>query len=288
MSFDVRPMTLADLDDVARVHHAAEEQLERQAGIEPEPWTDAASQRFLAGMRRFVEVDQDGAWVAEDDHGVVGMAEAVRRGSFWGLSMLFVHPRGQSQGVGRQLLGKTLEYADDADVRMIMSSEDPRAIRRYSRTGLSINPAVLVEGTVHRATVPADLPGRTGTAQDLELVAEVDATIGRARQNDAAFLLDSDAVLEIVDDGPRRGFGLHRKGSIAMLGATDNETAAAVFWRMLAGSAEHKIQLWCLTARQDWAVRVALDARLTVKPSGPLFVSGTRPPGPWIPSGWYF
>ena len=75
---------------------------------------------------------------------------------------------------------------------------------------------------------------------------------------------------------------------MTMLSATDNETAAAVFWRMLAGSGQHKIQLWCLTAGQDWAVRVALDARLTVKPSGPLFVSGMQPPGPWIPSGWYF
>lgn len=288
MSFDIRPMTVADLEDVALVHHAAEEQLERQAGIEPEPWTDAASQRFLNGMRRFVEVDPDGAWVAEDDQGVVGMAEAVRRGGFWGLSMLFVHPRGQGQGAGRQLLDKTLEYAEGANVRMIMSSEDPRALRRYSRAGLSINPAVLVEGVVDRATIPADLPGRTGSVVDLELVAEVDATIGRARRDDAASLLHSDAVLEIVDDGPRRGFGLHRKGNLAMLGATDNETAAAVFWRMLAGSGEHKIKLWCLTAGQDWAVRVALEARLTVKPSGPLFVSGMQPPGPWIPSGWYF
>lgn len=288
MSFDIRPMTLADLEDVAQVCQAAEHQLERQAGTEPEPWTDAASQRFVAGMRRFVEVDPDGAWVAEDDQGVVGMAEAVRRRNFWGLSMLFVHPRGQSQGVGGQLLGKTLEYGEGADVRMIMSSVDPRAIRRYSRAGLSINPAVQVAGTVDGAMIPADLPGRKGSAADLELVADVDATIGRARRDDAASLLDHDAVLEIVDDGRRRGFGLHREGRMAMLGATDDETAAAVFWRMIAGSGEHSIELWCLTAAQDWAVRVALEARLTVQPSGPLFVSGMQPPGPWIPSGWYF
>ena len=151
MSFDVRPMQLDDLDGVLEVNRAGDEQLERAAGNEPEPWTEAGTQRFLTGMRRFIELDPDGAWVAEDDSGIVGMAEAVRRGGFWGLSMLFVHPRAQSQGIGRALIGKTLEYAEGAHVRMIMSSEDPRAIRRYSQAGLAINPGVMLEGTVDRA-----------------------------------------------------------------------------------------------------------------------------------------
>ena len=55
-------------------------------------------------MQRFIAEDSGGAWVATDDEGVVGMGEAIRRRGFWGLSMLFVHPRGQSQGVGRLLL----------------------------------------------------------------------------------------------------------------------------------------------------------------------------------------
>lgn len=281
-------MTLDDLEAVVEVHDAAEEQLVRQAGIEHEPRSDVGSQRFLAGMRRFVEMDPGGAWVTEDDEGLIGMAEAIRRDGFWGLSMLFVHPRAQSRGVGRELLDRTLEYADGAEVRMIMSSEDPRAMRRYSRAGLSINPGVQIEGKVDRATIPADLAGRTGSADDLDLVAEVDATIGRARRDDVAFALEGDAVLEIVEAGARRGFGVHRDGGIIMLGATDNETAATVFWRMLAGSGDQKVEQWCLTAAQDWAVRVALEARLNVKPSGSLFTSGMNPPGPWIPSGWYF
>ncbi len=36
MTFDIRPMTLADLDGVTLVHQAAEEQLERQAGTDPD------------------------------------------------------------------------------------------------------------------------------------------------------------------------------------------------------------------------------------------------------------
>ena len=288
MTFDVRPMTLADLDGVTEVNRAAEEQLELAAGETPQPWTEQGTQRFHAGLRRFVEVDAGGAWIAEDDSGLIGMANAVRRGDFWGLSMLFVHPRAQSQGVGRQLINKTLEYAERAAVRMIMASEDPRAMRTYSRAGLAIHPGVHLEGTVDRSTLPTDLLGRTGTDADLELAAEVDTALGRDRVDDAAFLLSTGATLEVVDDGPRRGFGLHRNGALLMLGATDDRTAAAVLWRMLAASGEHRIEQWCLTAGQDWAVRVAYEARLTVKPGGSLFLSGVHLPGPWIPSGWYF
>ena len=271
------------------VNRAADEQLERAAGNEPEPWSETGTERFLTGMRRFIDLDPRGAWVAEDASGIVGMAEAVRRGGFWGLSMLFVHPRAQSQGIGRALIGKTLDYADGADVRMIMSSEDPRAIRRYSRAGLSINPGVMLEGTVDRRALPGNLPGRAGSADDLDLVAGVDEMIlGRARRDDAAFILDGGGELEIVEHGSGRGFGIQRDGRIMMLGATDTETAATVLWRLLAAGGEHKIEQWCLTAGQDWAVRVALEARLTVKPGGSLFVSGMALPGPWIPSGWYF
>lgn len=44
-----------------------------------------------------------------------------------------------------------------------------------------------------------------------------------------------------------------------------------------------------MTARQNWAVKVALAAGLQVAPTGPLFIAGREhPPGPWLPSGWYF
>ena len=123
----------------------------------------------------------------------------------------------------------------------------------------------------------------------MDLIGAIDEqTLGRSRRDDSAFILDGGGVLDIVEDGPRRGFGIHRDGRLMALGATDTNTATAVLWRMLAGAGEHKVEQWCLTAAQDWAVRVALAARLTVKPGGSLFVSGMTLPGPWIPSGWYF
>lgn len=282
-------MTIEDVAAVVDVVQAADDDASRRAGRDPDIVTDEQRQRVEAGMRRFIQIDPQGAWVAVDDRGVVGMAEAIRRDRFWGLSMLFVDPRGQNRGIGRRLLDKTLAYADGADVRMIMASEDSRALRRYSRAGLSIHPAVEATGTVDRTRIPADLTGREGTADDLDIVKAVEQSLGRTRTDDVAAILHHGwGRLEIVDRDGHLGYGVHHEGRVRMLGATDDDTAATVLWRLLA-HAQGKAEVWGLTAGQDWAVRVALEAGLVVRGSGPLFVSGLeRPPAAWIPSGWYF
>jgi hypothetical protein len=73
-----------------------------------------------------------------------------------------------------------------------------------------------------------------------------------------------------------------------MLGATDDATASVLLWRFLA-EAGGEAEIWGRTARQNWAVKVAPAARLEVVPFGALFLAGREhPPGPWLPSGWYF
>ena len=285
----LRPMTYDDVDAVRAVVKAADDAAyPPQDGEEPETPTEAQNQRAIAGTRRFIDRDPEGTWVAEGADGVVAMAEAIRRDDFWGLSMLFAHPRAQGQGVGRQLMAKVMDYADGSRVRMIMTSEDPRALRRYSAAGLAIHPAVQMEGKADPKAIPSDLPGREGSADDVDFVADVDKTLDRNRREDVEFLLTQGFTMEIVDDGAHRGFGLHLDGRMTMLGATDDQTATTLLWRMFAASGDKKISGYCLTAGQDWAVKVALAARLSVKPGGPLFVAGMQPPGPWIPSGWYF
>ena len=139
-------MNLGDVVGVRTVVEAAAEQFERRAGHQPQPRTDEQREYFLSGLRRFVELDPDGGWVAADGGSVVGMAASIRRGSFWGLSMLFVDPARQNQGLGRQLLDAVLASASGAGVRMILSSSDPRALRRYSLAGLAVHPTVRLEG----------------------------------------------------------------------------------------------------------------------------------------------
>jgi GNAT superfamily N-acetyltransferase len=284
----IRPMTLDDIDAVIGVVDAADAAAERSRGREPETQSPERRTFVRRATARFVERDPGGAWVADDSGTVVGMAEAVRRGDFWGLSMLFVHPSAQSRGIGRRLLDAALTYADGVEVKMILTSLDPRAVRRYSGAGLALHPAVEAEGVVDRSSLPADLPGRPGAAADLDLVAGVDAGLRGSRVEDVEFVLSSGGRMWVTDRGSGRGYVVSREGRLVMLGATDEATASGLMWRYLAET-EGKVFAWGLTAQQDWAVRVALAARLAVVPAGPLFVSGMpRPPGPWLPSGWYF
>jgi GNAT superfamily N-acetyltransferase len=284
---EIRPMTAGDVLAVASVVEAAGAQLERRAGRQPRPRTEEQREYFCSGLGRFLERDPEGAWVAADGGTVVGMVTAIRRGAFWGLSMLFVDPEAQSQGVGRALLDAALACSTGAEVRMILSSSDPRALRRYSLAGLDMHPTVEAAGTIDRGAVPDDLDGRSGDAGDLDLVASVDAALRGSREEDVEYLLGAGARMQIIDRGVSRGYVVHRDRRLLMLGATDDDTAAAVLWRFLAQAGEAEI--WGLTAQQNWAVKVALEARLEIAAAGALFLAGRQhPPGPWLPSGWYF
>jgi GNAT superfamily N-acetyltransferase len=250
-----------DIDGVAAVVEAAGEQADRRAGRTPVERTPEQREAFARGMHRFVDRDPDGAWVAVDGETVVGMAEAIRRDSFWGLSMLFVHPAAQSNGLGRRLLEASMAYAEGAEVRMILTSPDPRALRRYSLAGLVIHPAVEASGVVDRAQIPTGLPGRAGDTSDLDLVAEVDSALRGSRAEDVEFLVGDGAALEVVEHRGGRGFAVHRRNRLNLLGATDDDTAALLLWRVLAQT-EGEAEIWGMTAGQDWAVKVALAARM--------------------------
>ena len=171
---------------------------------------------------------------------------------------------------------------------MIQSSPDPRAMRRYALAGLAMHPAADFYGSPERAAIPRTLPGRTGAAGDLELVAYVEAAIGRSRTEDVAFGIENGNRLDVVDEGQRRGWMVWNDRRLAMLGATDEETAASLLWRFIAG-VEGEAHAYGLTAGQNWAFSVCHAARLRLRVGGAMFVDGMdRLPGPWIPSGWYF
>jgi hypothetical protein len=202
--------------------------------------------------------------------------------------MLFVDPTRQAQGLGRRLLDAALVSAAGAEVRMILSSSDPRALRRYALADLAIHPTVGARGTIDLTAIPAQLSTRPGDAGDLELVANVDAGLRGSRAEDVEYLLGAGAQMQVIERGAARGFVMHWHERVLMLGATDDATASELLWGFLA-EAGAEAEIWGLTARQNWAVQVVLAARLEVSPVGALFLAGREhPPGPWLPSGWYF
>jgi len=287
--WELRPMALEDIEAVMAVVEAADAALAEAGLIPPRtPPSDAELEAIRVGHARFVQRDGPGVWVAVSGGQVVGVAEAVRRESFWGLSMLFVHPEFQSRGVGGRLLEAAGGYGAGATQRMIQSSPDPRAMRRYFLAGLAMHPTAEMGGQPDRRAIPTSLDGRDGDEADLQLVAEVEVQLGRSRAEDVAFALsDARCRLDVVDSDPGRGWVLWRPDRLVMLGATDEQTATVLLWRFLAGS-EGQILVHGLTAAQQWAFEVLHQARLTAQIRGSLFVDGMAVPVPWIASGWYF
>src|ERR1700755_309496 len=61
--------------------------------------------------------DARGLWVAEDNGEIVGTAFSWVSGDLWFLAELFVAPRLQGAGLGRELLRRTLDHAEQSGAR---------------------------------------------------------------------------------------------------------------------------------------------------------------------------
>jgi GNAT superfamily N-acetyltransferase len=61
--------------------------------------------------------DPGGLWIAEEEREIVGSAFSWVCGDLWFLAELFITPRMQGSGIGRQLLRQTLRHADQAGAR---------------------------------------------------------------------------------------------------------------------------------------------------------------------------
>jgi GNAT superfamily N-acetyltransferase len=249
------------------------------APIDPPP-DDVIERRF----RHVIENDPGGAWMAEEDGRPVGAALAIMREGLWGLSLLIVHPDAQSGGIGRALLERSLRYGDGARGGIIASSGDARALRAYARAGFDMHPAVQATGVPRGVEVPAGV--RQGSLADLALTESVDRAVrGAAHGPDIGALLANSRMFVVEE----RGYALARDDHLALLAATDEEAARDLLRAVLATVPDGEaIRVEYLTALQDWAVDVVLDAGLALEVHNALFVRGDVGPfRPYLPSGAY-
>jgi hypothetical protein len=110
---------------------------------------------------------------------------------------------------------------------------------------------------------------------------------GAYEPDDLAFLLQARPGL-VLQAVAGRGFVLHdADGSPTLLCARDDDAAADLVWSAFAaGTPGASVHLDFLTAGQDWAIAVALEAGLALSPEGPVFTRGAVGPlRPWLPSG---
>ena len=286
MSVIYRPMSEADLRPAFDLQLKSFVDLDRRRGTNDmgSPPNPAIA---LVRFRRLLEGDPGGAWVAERDGALVGVALALRREGLWGLSLLVVDPPVQGEGVGRELLKRAWDYGEGARGRVILSSSDPRAIRAYARLGLEVHPAIAAKGVPHVTSRPVGV--RPGGRGDLPLTEVVDREVrGAAHGEDVLAMLASGHELLVA---PERGYAMLRGGEVRVLAARDGEAARDLLRAALARVADGggEAHVLFMTALQGWAIEVCVEARLELEADcGCVFTGGDVGPfSPYLPSGPY-
>jgi predicted N-acetyltransferase YhbS len=284
-SMTFRPMREADLPAVHEVNLRAFEDLAGRLGSEdpPPPSLEAA----LGRLRRLVTTDPDGAWVAERGGEITGCALALLREGLWGLSLLVVDPAAQGSGAGRELLARSFAYGAGARAHGILSSTDPRAMRAYARLGLQTHPCVAAAGRPEGVAMPDEV--RSGGPEDLPLTEAVDRAVrGAAHGADLLTMLEGGHEMLVA---PGRGYAFVRGGQIRLAAAFDDDGARTVLRGALARVAERgeEAHVDFISARQQWAIDVCLEARLDLRAdAGCVFTGGDVGPfSPYLPSGAY-
>jgi ribosomal protein S18 acetylase RimI-like enzyme len=273
----VRALTLDDLDAAADVSAAA-------FGFDiSDP---VKRRRWSERLAHAVHTDPDGCFVAERNGQVVGISEAVIREGLWCLSMLAIDPNGQSSGAGRALMDHALSYGSGLENGIIVSSNDPRALRLYGLAGFKLLPSFAATGTPDRIAMPAPDPRvrQAGTAE-LESLAAISRHVrGAAHTRELEFELARGGILFRHGD---RGFVMTQpQHGVWLLCARDDEAAQALLWHALDAAGEgDELGLRWITGAQDWAIDVVLRAGLKLSGYGALAIRGDLGTlRPYIPS----
>lgn len=281
----VRQMKGADAEGVYRTSSEALPATEEERQQVRNRSAEEVEQR-KERYRHFLEHDPEGAWVAADGDRIAGVALALEREGVWVLSLFAVDEEYRNQGVGKELLDRTLLYSEGCTGAMIASSTHPAAMRRYALAGFTLQPTLMASGRVRRSSLPAGLKTREGKEEHLQFAADVDRLVrGAAHGPDLEFMLRTGNRL-LVNDAAGRGYAVIWDGSPALLAATTPETAADLLWSCLAESSGEPVEVHWITGAQNWAVPVVLAAGLSLSPAGPICVRGTLGPlTPYLPSG---
>jgi GNAT superfamily N-acetyltransferase len=281
--FSIRAMQLEDVAASEQTWDGAYRAMRARYGLPPiarTPPTVASTERRL---RHLLATDPLGSFVAIGGDEVVGMAQGFVRGELWVLSLFAVMPASQGRGIGRRLLDAAVDYGRGRR-GMILCSRDPAAMRRYSGAGFALHPAFVAWGVPRIERLPSSAGVRAGGADDRGLVDDVDREVrGEPHGADLDCMLAEGAELLVHDDG---GYAMVHERPRLVAARTDaiaTSLLAAALQRAPSGAT---VDFGWITAEQQWAMRVALDAGLELVPHGPVGLRGFgRAPAPYLPSG---
>ncbi len=278
----IRPLEAGDVDGAVDAWVAAIGELRARLHLPGRRPGPADRARIARRIRHLRTTDPGGSWVATRDGRVAGLAQSFVRESYWVLSLLGVDPSVQGSGLGRRLLDRALVHGAGLP-GTIQASHDPRAIRLYAAAGFDAHPSLDARGTVRQPVAwPEEV--REGSLEDLGTAEKIDRAVrGSARTTDLVHLLGDEGVVLLLDKD--RAYAVAREDRIIVLAGLDPAAAGRVLQAAMA-RAPGAFEVGWLTAGQQWAVRTAVDAGLTLHPRGPVMVRGLEgPPAPYLPSG---
>ncbi|WP_322936595.1 GNAT family N-acetyltransferase [Nocardioides bizhenqiangii] len=285
---EIRPMVADDVPVAEQLSDEAFFELDQRTT--PRDWpapqrrTPEHSATWISRTRRFLEHDPGGCWVAEDGSGTVGFATSFVRERVWCLATYAVRPGLQGAGIGRRLLEAAEGYGAACSAGLLSASVDPRAVRRYWRSGFDLHPQMLLRGTVDRQRLETVAGVREGRPDDVPLMDRVARDIrGGGHGPDHAGLAELARPL-VAETATGRGFAYTDGTRLAVLAATDEATARALLWTCLADAGPEYL-VPHVTAANQWAIDVALTAGLELAQSGYLGVRGMAPPAPYVHNG---
>jgi GNAT superfamily N-acetyltransferase len=190
--------------------------------------------------------DPDGLWIAEDAGRVVGLGFSWVCGKFWFLADLFILPEYQGQGVGGELLGRTLEHAkmNDAENRALITFAYNRtSIGLYVKHGLFPREplyTVAAARAVLAARVAEEFPwvALDGSRSQAAALSRIDeACLGFSREKHHRYLLSDGTVSGVLfeDDGDPVGYAyISSEGHIGPLAVATRSAVGPAFRTALA------------------------------------------------------
>jgi GNAT superfamily N-acetyltransferase len=193
--------------------------------------------------------DPAGLWTAEQDGEIVGSAFSWVCGDLWFLAELFISPALQGQGIGNELLKRTLDHAAKAGAAhkaLITFTFNRVSQGLYIRHGLFPRLPLYMFGAA-RETVTAQLPAERMTCVRIEnahlgQLAAIDVSaLGVSREKHHRFLIGDAATkgFLLYEGGDCVGYAyVNLGGHIGPFAVTKPEVAGTAFVTALHLAAE--------------------------------------------------
>lgn len=262
--YEVRPPVPSDAPALARLS------IEAFGATE-----DRAEEVVGRRAARLLEVADPCSRVAELPTGeLIGLAISRRIGESLLLAWAVVAPALQGRGVLRSLL-HPFPQEPGLVPRVILSSTDPRAMRRYALLQLPAHPTLGACGILRPGAAPAvDGARQHSPLEARELIDSLGVTLrGAGYGADVDLMAQQGDVAHVIDDGAsERAVVIRNAGVVRTALATTPAAGEAALRAALHGVPPGAtVHLNFIRAGQDWILRPAVDAGLALSPEGPVF-----------------